>query len=313
MALSSNVWQRLLQTFFSLGILYILFVLWPHRELLLFRLFLLVIALGAVCEVINLRVRGKGASQRVESGTRRSAIRRAPLQVLLGLTLPVCFFGWQFLAPPPTPRAINTLLVVCYALCALFALTQIPWKARHSSRDTFIKRVFSSGTNDSRLFFYLFVFLYPGLTIALLMLWSSHESAAFLIPFGLLAVALYDIGAYLWGKLLGRSNRALFYVSPQKSVAGLVGGTLTTVALFVALYPTGLFAIFKFSLFAQVALVLALVCAATLGDLFESSIKRAAGQKESGRAVPGRGGLLDSLDSHIFAQPLLYAIYSATL
>jgi phosphatidate cytidylyltransferase len=119
-----------------------------------------------------------------------------------------------------------------------------------------------------------------------------------------LGVWAYDTGAYVVGKRYGR-RRFLTHLSPSKTYAGLIGGIVAaTVVVAVVLnglgqQPVG-------------ALVLGplLSLAAQAGDLAESMLKRAAGVKDSGRLIPGHGGILDRIDSFLFAAPVvtLYVI-----
>jgi len=112
-----------------------------------------------------------------------------------------------------------------------------------------------------------------------------------------------DTGAYFTGMLLGR-HRLSPKISPQKTVEGAIGGVLVCVAMvwFLGRY---------FFFLSQVELViLAAVGSVTgqLGDLVESAVKRWAGIKDSGRLIPGHGGILDRFDSLILAAPLLYYV-----
>lgn len=118
----------------------------------------------------------------------------------------------------------------------------------------------------------------------------------------LLAVWSYDTGAYFAGRRFGRA-RFLRHISPSKTYAGLVGGLVAATAV-VALVLWGL------GRDPLAALVLGplLGLAAQAGDLAESMLKRAAGAKDSGTLIPGHGGILDRIDSFIFAAPAL-ALY----
>ena len=119
-----------------------------------------------------------------------------------------------------------------------------------------------------------------------------------------LAVWSYDTGAYLVGKRFGRT-RFLTHISPSKTIEGLVGGIVaTTVVVGVLLWALG-----QEPLHALVLGPLAAL-AAQVGDLAESTIKRAAGVSESGTLIPGHGGVLDRVDSFLFAAPVvtLYVI-----
>jgi phosphatidate cytidylyltransferase len=120
----------------------------------------------------------------------------------------------------------------------------------------------------------------------------------------ILVVWGYDTGAYLVGRMLGR-RRLLDHISPSKTVEGLVGGLiLATIGAGIGTALIGLDAWHPLLIGPLVGLT------AQVGDLAESMLKRAAGRKESGFLVPGHGGILDRLDSFLFAAPVLagYAI-----
>ncbi len=119
-----------------------------------------------------------------------------------------------------------------------------------------------------------------------------------------LAVWSYDTGAFLVGKNFGRT-KFLTHISPSKTLEGLAGGVVAT-TLVVALLLWGLGQVPVHALILGPLTALA----AQAGDLAESVIKRAAGAKDSGTLIPGHGGMLDRVDSFIFAAPVvtLYVI-----
>ena len=121
-----------------------------------------------------------------------------------------------------------------------------------------------------------------------------------------LGVWAYDTGAYFAGRAIG-GPRFLTSISPSKTWAGAVGGLLVATAV-VALLLAGL------GRLPGEALLLGplIAIAAQAGDLAESMLKRAAGAKESGTLFPGHGGILDRVDSLLFAGPVVY-LYVFTL
>ena len=123
-----------------------------------------------------------------------------------------------------------------------------------------------------------------------------------LLGFFFLVIMGADAGAYFTGKYLGKHKLAP-KISPGKTVEGLIGGIVTSLA-FAALAHYWFFP----ALNLKFALPLAIVMAATsvLGDLAESAIKRGAGAKDAANFLPGHGGLLDRLDSLLFNAPILY-------
>lgn len=118
----------------------------------------------------------------------------------------------------------------------------------------------------------------------------------------ILVVWGYDTGAYLSGRLLGR-HRLVDHISPSKTVEGLAGGlVMATVGAGVGAVLIGLEPWHPLVIGPLVGL------AAQAGDLAESMLKRAAGRKESGFLVPGHGGVLDRVDSFLFAAPVLAGV-----
>lgn len=126
----------------------------------------------------------------------------------------------------------------------------------------------------------------------------------------LFTVFVADTGAYVVGRTFGR-HRLAPAISPAKSWEGLFGGVLAAIGTtFVILYKDrDDFLTIPESLL--LGLVIAL--AAVLGDLFESSVKRDLDVKDSGRVLGAHGGMLDRLDSLLWAGPAAYfAILAAT-
>jgi len=115
----------------------------------------------------------------------------------------------------------------------------------------------------------------------------------------ILAVWAYDTGAFLVGKNFGRT-KFLTHISPSKTIEGLVGGVLaSTLVVALMLWALGQDPRHAIVLGPLTAL------AAQAGDLAESVIKRAAGAKDSGTLIPGHGGMLDRVDSFLFAAPIM--------
>jgi phosphatidate cytidylyltransferase len=152
-----------------------------------------------------------------------------------------------------------------------------------------------------------FALFYPGVLGAFLTLIASEPRWAMesLLSFTFITFG-NDSLAWLIGMTLAR-KRGVVAVSPNKSVAGFVGGMIGSL-----ICAFGSQAIFPYAMRAAgweiLALGLAVGAAAIFGDLFESALKRSAGAKDSGQAVPGRGGILDSIDSLLLSAPVFYGL-----
>ncbi len=213
---------------------------------------------------------------------------RIPLELALGLgATGLVLAGMQW--PGVVPDQLLWLLIL-----SLVLITRL-----FSGRDT--KRVMT----DSAIL--LFGVVYIGLTLGHLLLIRAREDGVFLIFFLLLVTWGGDTGAYTAGKTLGRTKLAPV-ISPNKTVEGFFGGLALGTAL--ALVARSWF-LPAFTVGDCVVLGLLLSGIGALGDLAESALKRSAGVKDSGRVIPGHGGILDRVDSLLFTAPLFY--YYVTL
>jgi phosphatidate cytidylyltransferase len=118
-----------------------------------------------------------------------------------------------------------------------------------------------------------------------------------------------DTFAYIVGKAIGK-HKLFERISPKKTVEGFIGGMVFAIA---AAYILTKFEVFITPVFHSPVIWMGaaaiLVIFGTLGDLVESRLKRNAGVKDSGAIMPGHGGILDRLDSIIFAIPFLFLYY----
>jgi len=126
----------------------------------------------------------------------------------------------------------------------------------------------------------------------------------FLIIGAFILIWINDTFAYIVGKTMGRT-KLLERISPKKTVEGFLGGLVFTV---IGSYILSRFYDFQpASIWIITGIIL--VIFGTLGDLVESKFKRTAGVKDSGSIMPGHGGILDRLDSIIFAIPFLFVFH----
>jgi phosphatidate cytidylyltransferase len=153
----------------------------------------------------------------------------------------------------------------------------------------------------------VFTFFYPGFFLAWVVRFSALREPSLSILFFLCLVFGNDMLAYFSGSLWGASTRLNLVVSPMKSVVGFAGGLLGSLIV-VGLFQLAVPAFPNLGLAAKAALGIGTGITVIIGDLLESGLKRSAGVKDSGEVIPGRGGLLDSVDSMIFTAPLFYYV-----
>jgi len=163
--------------------------------------------------------------------------------------------------------------------------------------------------------------IYPGFFIYWIVKMNVWENSYAILLFLLTAIASDSI-AWLFGTLFGANNRGFIAVSPNKSIAGFIGGLLGPIlvvaaAVFIVfpnntdIFPAYAFYDMSVSAMVLTAAVLGLCTgiAAIAGDLAESAVKRSCDIKDSGNFMLGRGGVLDSIDSIAVAAPVFYLLY----
>jgi phosphatidate cytidylyltransferase len=134
-------------------------------------------------------------------------------------------------------------------------------------------------------------FLYP--TAGMLFIFTMYQEYGILTLLWLLiVVAMTDVGAYIVGKSVGKTP--FCQTSPNKTLEGVLGGiALATLSgMFIGTSVTSIGVGFIISLLVATSSI--------FGDLYESSLKRAANVKDSGNLLPGHGGVLDRIDGYLF-------------
>lgn len=146
---------------------------------------------------------------------------------------------------------------------------------------------------------YFFPFIYP--TAGILFTFTMYQEYGVVTLLWLLVVvAMTDVGAYAVGKSMGKTQ--FCETSPNKTIEGVVGGiaVATVSGMFLGLT----FVDFGTSLVISFAVSVSSI----FGDLYESSLKRAADVKDSGNLLPGHGGVLDRIDGYLFGSIVMLVL-----
>lgn len=148
---------------------------------------------------------------------------------------------------------------------------------------------------------------YIGVTGAFGGLLLDRPDGAELVLTAVILTVAHDVGAFAVGRAAGRTP--LSKSSPNKTVEGLIGGTILTIAaalVFISILEIGPFGEGPGSRSDGVILGIVVAVVAPLADLLESALKRDLGIKDMGSLLPGHGGVLDRIDALLFVLPATY-------
>ena len=146
------------------------------------------------------------------------------------------------------------------------------------------------------------------IVLPLAMIAAFPEKKIILLLF--ITIWIYDTFAYVTGSLFGK-HRLLKRVSPKKSWEGFILSTILTLVFAAFINQCPYFSSLEISTLNWMVFCFIIIILGTVGDLAESLLKRKFEVKDSGKILPGHGGVLDRLDSVLFAAPLalLYMLY----
>ena len=225
-------------------------------------------------------------------------VRRTSLLVMTVLTVPASLpAGVPLAAPFADTVPWRELLLGLY----LFVLVVL--EVAHPRRDSLAAVTYT-------LFGYLWI---PWLLGYMLTLRYTPDGVLGLgyLALPVLAVVASDVGGWTFGTAFGRRPLAPA-LSPDKTVEGAVGGlVLSVVVVAGAVQGLDLLLGLRIDVYHGILFGVLVASASQLGDLFESLVKRWAGVKDAGLFLPGQGGVLDRIDSHLLAVPITY--YFVTL
>jgi phosphatidate cytidylyltransferase len=272
----SNLAQRLLLFFVALPLLLLSVLYLPQAHHGIIILILLGATTGSALELASLLGLCGLAISRLRAG-------------IIGFLVPAAFYASTFFPGQGLGFLGMALAIVAIIFFAPFA---------YSSKESLPKALGSTAATS-------LVLMYPGLLggMAALVVAGFPRGAEAILTYAAMVFG-NDSLAWLFGVSFGK-KRNLFPVSPNKSLAGFIGGFLGSILggmgiflLFPAAFPTS----WPWILLMALAMGIAVIT----GDLFESSLKRSAGAKDSGSIIPGRGGILDSFDSLLYSAPVFY-------
>lgn len=201
----------------------------------------------------------------------------------LGITVGVSLFSTGYMY-----SFFDDAYWLFFLLLELFFI--LIWETFRTSKTTLL--------NLSSLFAGIFYVAIP-LTIIQYLFLSEYNP--FLVLSIFFIIWMNDSAAYTIGSLLGKRKLAQ-RISPNKTWEGAIGGLISSLILVWFLPASYL----PFSLTEKLFLAFVVVLFSTLGDLFQSKLKRSVNIKDSGDILPGHGGILDRIDSMLFAFPATF-------
>jgi phosphatidate cytidylyltransferase len=165
-------------------------------------------------------------------------------------------------------------------------------------------------SNSSKYFYLLGYVILPFVFITKISFGTNSYNPKIIIGLFIL-IWTNDTFAYIVGKSIGK-HKLLERVSPKKTIEGFIGGLVFAMIAGVLIskyYIQASPSHSQKSIYIWVAIAIIVGFFGTIGDLIESKFKRIAGVKDSGKIMPGHGGILDRLDSVIFVAPIVYLFY----
>lgn len=135
---------------------------------------------------------------------------------------------------------------------------------------------------------------------------TARADGLAILLFAFFVVWATDIGAYMVGRQVGK-HKLWPDISPNKTIEGALGGIASAIVVavvFILVQPN----VFQHNLVTMVIFTIIFSVVGQFGDLVESAIKRHYGVKDSGKILPGHGGILDRFDSMLFVFPMMHLL-----
>lgn len=247
-------------------------------SLLLFAVLVSVVAVLAVREYLRIIFNR-------DNGSVSQTIKIISYAVSMTLIISACLGSWEIL-----------VLILAVNLMALSVFVLSRFATDHTVFNTIAKQVLG--------------IIYIPVSLSLLVFIKALDGGTFWIIWLLIVIFANDTGAFYAGTFFGKRPLSP-NISPNKTIEGSLGGIAAAM---------GAGFIFSQIFFNSLALsfltipgAFMLAVAGQTGDLFESALKRASGVKDSGRILPGHGGMLDRIDGLLLAVPVLYVYLVSVL
>lgn len=244
-----------------------------------------------------------------------------PLQIIIGVFGVLGANEFYKMASTKCKLFTRELILICSALMPFFCYTFIlsglsldisPWLFITISIllmgiECFFTKSFENSL--TKIAYSFLIVFYCGFLMTFISRMTILPDSKFVISLFLIFVFMCDSAAWFFGILFGKSTRGFVAASPNKSLVGFLGGIAGSIAsgcLFKYFFPE----VLTISYPRLIILGLITSIAAIIGDLIESVFKRSCNVKDSGNIIPGRGGILDSIDSILIAAPIFYIGYN---
>lgn len=204
---------------------------------------------------------------------------------------------------PSMRKRLATWLLLAFILYACFFILNSHWFSALLLWSMFYILIYEWPGLCIRWYYWFLTPVYIVMPFLTMVYMHEHTELKMWLILLIVSVCIFDTGAFITGKLWGRTKLAPS-ISPNKTYEGILGGfclTLLSVMLVKKILP-------MFHSLALLRWTLYISFAATCGDLFESWLKRNARIKDSGSILPGHGGLLDRFDSILGAMGIGIAL-----
>lgn len=250
-----------------------------------------------------------------------NALHHLPLQILIGVFSVLGINEFYNMASKKSPLFNRALILIMTALmpvgCYLFIQTGLslditPWlfiviSVFLMGIECFTSKSFENSL--SKIAYTILGIFYCGFLITFISRMTILPDSRYVISLFLIFVFMCDSAAWFFGILFGKTTRGFVAASPNKSIVGFIGGIVASIAcglIFKFVFPE----IITLSYIKVGILGFITSLSAIIGDLIESVFKRSCDVKDSGNIIPGRGGILDSIDSILIAAPIFYIGYN---